>query len=666
MTRAFERTLLAAAVVIATAAPAAAQGSPVPLLDVPYVLQSEELCGGAAAAMVMRFWGATGVYAESFSHLVDKRLRGITGEALLGALRERGWVASSFRGDPDSIRHALLERRPPVTLIEVRPQRYHYVVVLGWASGKVIVHDPARAPFTVHDEDAFLRAWSRSGFWTMAARPGGALPASTEAAAAADSIEPPAVASACGELVEDGIRLANGGDLAAAAGVLERATAQCPSDASAWRERAGLRALEKDWRRAAADARHALTLAPEDEHAARILGTSLFLDGATPAALAAWNRIGEPTVDLVEVRGLERTRYVVAHQALGLAPQSLLTPDRLVRAARRLDAIPAAMGTRVSYTPLDGGLARVTGALIERPLFPATILAATPIALRAVTDRELRVTLANVTRGGELWSAGWRWWEARPRVDVGLEAPVPLLGTIALTAFHERQRYAEGSGQFDEQRRSVSLTASDWVTGTLRWRAHVSREQWPGRAATGSGAGLTYRSPDERLTLEGHAAAWAAGDAVWTTSASAEWRSRTRHDGMVWLARAGGDLVSHDAPLALWAGAGTGQARPALLRAHPLLDDGVVADAVFGRRLFSAGAEGRRWGGPVKRVFRIAPAVFVDMARAAGGTSFTDGRMHVDAGAGVRLAIPGAGVLRADVARGLRDGRMALSFGWIR
>ena len=33
-------------------------------LDVLYVAQSEALCGGAASAMVLRYWGARGVGAE--------------------------------------------------------------------------------------------------------------------------------------------------------------------------------------------------------------------------------------------------------------------------------------------------------------------------------------------------------------------------------------------------------------------------------------------------------------------------------------------------------------------------------------------------------------------------------------------------------------------------
>ena len=37
-------------------------------------------------AMVMRYWGATGVYAETFADLVDPTAGGIRGEDLLNAL----------------------------------------------------------------------------------------------------------------------------------------------------------------------------------------------------------------------------------------------------------------------------------------------------------------------------------------------------------------------------------------------------------------------------------------------------------------------------------------------------------------------------------------------------------------------------------------------------
>ena len=47
------------------------------VLDVPFIAQSELLCGGAAAAMVMRYWGERGIDAESFQPLVDPKAGGI-------------------------------------------------------------------------------------------------------------------------------------------------------------------------------------------------------------------------------------------------------------------------------------------------------------------------------------------------------------------------------------------------------------------------------------------------------------------------------------------------------------------------------------------------------------------------------------------------------------
>jgi hypothetical protein len=121
------------------------------------------------------------------------------------------------------------------------------------------------------------------------------------------------------------------------------------------------------------------------------------------------------------------------------------------------------------------------------------------------------------------------------------------------------------------------------------------------------------------------------------------------------------------APASIWPGADTGHARPVLLRAHPLLDDGVIEGGVFGRRVGFASVEAQRWLKPIAHgLVRIAPAVFVDSARAARGLPATDQRLHVDAGAGLRLSLAGGGVLRVDLARGLRDGRTALSVGWQR
>ena len=100
------------------------------------------------------------------------------------------------------------------------PGRFHYVVILSWTRGKVVVHDPARKPFDVRDEADFLRAWDRSGRWTLVAVPG--TPAPPGAAAGADAVPAPApTPGTCGPAVDEAVGLANRGETADARRLLE-------------------------------------------------------------------------------------------------------------------------------------------------------------------------------------------------------------------------------------------------------------------------------------------------------------------------------------------------------------------------------------------------------------------------------------------------------------
>ena len=615
--------------------------------------------------MVMRYWGATGIYAENFASLVDRDAGGIRGDDLIRSLQARGWEAVSRHGDVALIQRTLNERRPPIALIEDSPGRFHYVVIVGWHARGVVLHDPARAPFRILDETSFLRAWSRSSYWTLLALPPRDLapaprqPGTDEAAASASG-------GLCGEMVDQAIRLANGGSMDDAKELLELATLRCPQEPAGWRELAGVHAVRKEWAMAAADARRALALDSRDDHAAQTLATSLYLAGDRLAALDAWNIVGEPIIDLVDVRGLERTRFGVAANALRLTPKTRLTSDAMRRAARRLDALPSAIGARVSYTPREDGLARVEAFIIERPVFPTTTVAAASTLLRTMTDRDLRVDIASPTGGGELWHAAWRWWEPRRRLSFGVDAPAPFGGTWSVAAADEHETFGTPGVSFAEHRRTATIQVRDWLTGNLGWEVGIGLDRWStGRTAAISG-GLQSRRLGDRALIRGRLAGWLGAERVWTASWSADWRSTIVNDGVVWSAGVGADVASDAAPLMLWSGAGTGQGRSALLRGHPLLDDGVIRQGVFGRRLLYGTAEWRRWGKPIAHVLRLAPAMFADVARAYRVPSFADRRAHVDVGVGLRVAIPGSGVLRADVARGLRDGATAVSFGWTR
>ncbi len=285
--------------------------------------------------------------------------------------------------------------------------------------------------------------------------------------------------------------------------------------------------------------------------------------------------------------------------------------------------------------------------------------------MRLLSERELAIDAASPFGGGELVSGSWRWWRGRPRLALADAAP-SRLGIWRAELFGEEQTYGASAERFSESRRGGGLTLSQWTSTMTRWEGSVGIDVWNGDARTFSiSGGVDQRALADRISLRADGAVFAGSFTAWTAGARIAWRSSTRDEGTVVLSNAGVAVASADAPHALWSGAGTGPARAILLRAHPLLDDGSIAGPVFGRRIVHGSAEARRWLKPLIRVVRLAPAMFVDAAaadhRLAAGRAW-----QTDVGAGLRVAAPGAGVIRVDVARGLRDGDMALSVGWTR
>ena len=143
---------------------------PIQMLDVPYIAQTEALCGGAAAAMVLRFWGERGLTAESFAHLVDESASGIRTTTLIDDLRRRGWNANGVKGSDAILLRELERGRPPMVLIEDRPGSFHYVVVVASLPSTVVLHDPARAPFRAMARDEFARRWEAADRWAFLVR----------------------------------------------------------------------------------------------------------------------------------------------------------------------------------------------------------------------------------------------------------------------------------------------------------------------------------------------------------------------------------------------------------------------------------------------------------------------------------------------------------------
>jgi predicted double-glycine peptidase len=631
-----------------------------PLLDVPFVAQTPELCGGAAVSMVMRYWGARDIVPEDFQSLVVPSERGIPTRDLTEAVRGRRWQAVIGPVDLGpawtTLQDDVNRGRPVIALIEVSSNTYHYVVIVGLTTDVVVLHDPARAPFQVMARDAFERAWAVTKRWSMTVLPpvDDVVPVPTPVPTPTTAVTS-TVVTPCSGMVDRGVALALEGHTADSEAVLLAATTVCAGDAAAWRELAGLRFTQKDWTEAARLAAVAVRLAPDDTHARQILATSRFLAGDQTGALEAWTPLGEPHIDTITVTGVAHTPHPTVIRASSLQARQLLTAESLARAERRVDELPTASRARLSFVPVDG-LADVEIAMVEQDMWPSDPISLLTLAGRAVVQRELREEVFGLLHQAERFSVAWRWQGPRRRVMAGaaFPAPRPLPGVVSFDALWERQTYAD-IGR--ESRRRLTLSLSDWATSRVRWQAGVGTDRFDGRAYVASVAGMELRLADDRLALGVTAQGWVPSTGTTRFGAVgliAAWRSTTESFRPVVFVSSTWDGVGASAPRAVWPSAGT-SGRGRLLRAHPLFTDDVITGPLLGRKVTASSME---YWHPVKERLgqRLFVAAFVDAASAS--------RLYVDAGIGLRVATLG-GTLRADAAKGLRGGRLTWSAGWM-
>jgi hypothetical protein len=627
--------------------------APLALLDVPFISQSEALCGGAAAAMVLRYWGERGIGAESFAPLVERDAAGIRTDALIEDLRRRGWIAAGMEGTDAAVRAELARGRPVIALIEDRPSTYHYIVLLAWPDRGVVFHDPARAPFLVMSTSEFDRRWRAAGRWMAVVLPN--QPPS--AAAPPPDVEPAASLSSCDQAIADGIRYAQSNALEAAARTLGAAL-NCPA---ALRELAGVRVLQRRWAEAADLAAAALAADARDVYAWKVLATSRFVQGDSLGALAAWNRVGEPRLDLVRVDGLERTRQRVVERLIAVAPEAVLTADRFLQAQRRLALMPSATSTRLSYAPVPAGLAELRAVVVDKPRWPSGRLSFASIGLTAAATRELRIGSGSLLGSGEALSGSWRFWSRRPRVATAFSAPAPWSGVWSLSAFWERQPFM-APAMPSAERSGARLHAYDWATGRLRWTAAAgvdARRGAPTRPTVG--AGLVWLSRDSRFEAAIDLDVWTGRTGYATAGSAVRARSSPDFAGTVFMANASVQHATRTTPPDLWPAGDTGHVRSTLLRAHPVLDAGRLRIDRMGRLLTVGSVEAQRWwriAGPV----RAAAAIFADAGRTLQRHD-APSRGDLDVGVGGRVAIAGlSGLFRIDLAKGLHDGATGVAF----
>ena len=670
--RAFSAATLFASLALA-ASPGVVQGQrsggdPLVVLDVPYVPQSEDMCGAAAVTMAFRYWGATDVRMSDFEPLVARDGSGIAASDLLRATLEMGWEAVPFTGDLNAVSDQIGRGRPVIALIAVGGGRFHYVTVVGRLEKAVVYHDPAVSPYQMMDTLDFKTAWAESGYWTLLVLP----PEGGSARGDALVDEPPPVTmrteaagdGACAPSVAEGVSLARAGEVGEARRVLSAAAAACPESGAPARELAALELKEGRAEEAVPLARRAVELGPRDRHAWELLAASYYLTGDDVAALDAWNRVDPVVVDGVTVGGPSRTRQTSILGLAGVRPDRVLTSHAFQLGRRRLGLLPAATSTRLDYRPLGDGRVEVTAAVSERPLIGGVTQLLVQQAAGVLGDRGLHLRVASPLGAGELWSAEFRWPVPRRRFAFSLLLPVarPVGGNLVIGTVVATETYAF-QAEAHEDRHRTEVGFETWLTPWLRTSTSVALDRWDALGSYASlGVDFMFMLLDDRASMRIEGAGWSDGSGFARGSAELRLVSSDRRQGPILSGRLGVSGATAAAPYMLWPGAGSGFGRPVLARAHPILTDGRFNGSLFGRSLLHGGLELVWWTGwgPLD----LGAAAFSDLAVAEKRPEpFLGTDTQVDVGLGIRIGLPGRNAARLDAAHGLRDGAFAVSAG---
>jgi ABC-type bacteriocin/lantibiotic exporter with double-glycine peptidase domain len=146
-----------------------ARGHYVP--NVPFIPQEESLCGPAALAMVLQYWGAKVSEDEVAKETFLPALRGALISDLRAFSERRGFRATSYSSSPDDLRFRISKNEPLILLLDLGRGSYqkpHYILAIGFHEGKgVFIAHSGRNENQVIPYDKLISQWARMNYLAL-------------------------------------------------------------------------------------------------------------------------------------------------------------------------------------------------------------------------------------------------------------------------------------------------------------------------------------------------------------------------------------------------------------------------------------------------------------------------------------------------------------------
>lgn len=142
---------------------------------VPFLAQDEYMCGPAALASVIGYYGAGTGMDDVAKEVYSSKLKGTLPMDLLIFARQKGFEVKYYKGNLDDLKASLKRKEPLILFLNLGYSFYpvgHYVVAVGMDEGSSVVF----AHSGMEKEQAYpmselQEAWSKTGYSTLLVRP---------------------------------------------------------------------------------------------------------------------------------------------------------------------------------------------------------------------------------------------------------------------------------------------------------------------------------------------------------------------------------------------------------------------------------------------------------------------------------------------------------------
>lgn len=131
-------------------------------IDVPYVKQARNECGGAVISMMMQYWGR---------EYTEKIRPNLLASEMEEFFKKHGFVTFAFSGNWADIETHISKGRPLIVAINKDP--HHYVIVTGYDNEREIIYlnDPAQRKLLPVKKTEFAKQWKALDQWTLLVLP---------------------------------------------------------------------------------------------------------------------------------------------------------------------------------------------------------------------------------------------------------------------------------------------------------------------------------------------------------------------------------------------------------------------------------------------------------------------------------------------------------------